>query len=218
MGKIQLITKEQQIILDEIILNDFLRSKFYFTGGTALSSVYLQHRDSEDLDFFSSQKFDNQMIFTIMQEWANKHNFTFESRFAEVVYIFNLTFKNGTKLKVDFGYYPYQRVEKGSDIDGLDVDSELDIAVNKLLTISQRTEVKDFVDLYFLFDKFTIWDLIEGVNKKFKTGTDPFLVGSDFLKIEDFEYLPKMIKPLKLEDLKSFFGQKAKELGIRAVE
>lgn len=218
MGKIQLITEEQQIILDEIILNDFLRSKFYFTGGTALSSVYLQHRDSEDLDLFSSEKFDNQIIFALMQEWADKHNFTFEARFVEVTYIFNLTFKNGIKLKIDFSYYPYQRLKKGTNINDLDVDSELDIAVNKLLVVSQRNEIKDFVDLYFLLKKFTVWDLMEGVNKKFKTKIDPFLIGSDFLKIEDFEYLPKMIKPLKLEDLKSFFGQKAKELGIRAVE
>lgn len=30
---------------------------------------------------------------------------------------------------------------------------------------------------------------------------------------EDFDYLPKMIKPLSLDELKTFFRQKAKEIG-----
>lgn len=217
MGKIQ-FTKEQQIILDEIAKNKWLCSNFYFTGGTALSSVYLQHRFSDDLDLFSTEKFDNQTVFILMEEWGNKHNFTLQSRLNEVVYIFNLLFKNGTNLKVDFGYYPYKRLEKGVDRDGLNVDSLLDIAVNKLLTNSQRGEVKDFVDLYYLLQKFTIWDLIEGVKVKFHIKTDPFLISVDFLRVEDFEYLPKMIKPLTLEKLKEFFRQQAEKLGRKSLE
>ena len=218
MGKIQLLTKEQQIILDEVSQNDFLRSRYYFTGGTALSAVYLQHRYSEDIDLFSQEKLDNQVIFTLVQEFGQKHGFTVQSRSTEVTYIFNLTFKNGVDLKVDFACYPYKRLGKGITLDGVETDSLLDIAVNKLLTVSQRTEVKDFVDLYFLLQEFTIWDLMEGVRAKFKIKTGPFLVAIDFLKVEDFEYLPKMIKDLDLETLKSFFRQKAKELSKRSVE
>lgn len=54
--------------------------------------------------------------------------------------------------------------------------------------------------------------------KKYNIELDIILLGSDFLKIEEFDYLPKMIKPLSLEELKSFFIQKAKEIGSRAVE
>lgn len=218
MGKIQLLTKEQQIILDEVSQNNFLRSRYYFTGGTALSAVYLQHRYSEDIDLFSQEKLDNQVILTLMQEFGQKHGFTIQARSTEVTYIFNLSFKNGENLKVDFAYYPYKRLKKGAVADGIEIDSLLDIAANKLLTISQRTEIKDFVDLYFLLQKFTIWDLIEGVQVKFKIETDPFLVAIDFLKVEDFEYLPKMIRDLDLETLKSFFRQKAKDLSKRSVE
>lgn len=218
MGKIQFITKEQQVLLDEVKQNEFLRSHFYFTGGTALSTAYLSHRYSDDLDLFSQQQFDNQVVFTLLQEWSKKHHFTLESRFVEVVYIFNLTFRNKATLKVDFAYYPYPRLEKGPTLDGLEIDSLVDIAVNKLLTISQRNEIKDFVDLYFLLQKFTVWDLIQGVKVKFNVKIEPFLLGADFLKIEDFDYLPKMIKPLTLKVLKSFFRQKAKDIGGRSVE
>ena len=43
-------------------------------------------------------------------------------------------------------------------MDNLEIDSLLDIAVNKILTLSSRAEVKDFVDLYFLLQKFSLWD------------------------------------------------------------
>ncbi|MBI3290365.1 nucleotidyl transferase AbiEii/AbiGii toxin family protein [Candidatus Microgenomates bacterium] len=218
MGKIQFQTKEQQIILDEISKNEFIRSHFYFTGGTALSSVYLHHRYSDDLDLFSEEKFDNQTILTLVEEWGKKNNFTLQARFAEVVYIFNLTFKNKARLKVDFGWYPYKRLNKEKVLDGIEIDSLLDIAVNKLLTVSQRSDVKDFVDLYFLLQKFTIWDLIEGVRIKFRMKIEPLLLAADLLKIDDFKDMPRMIKLLSLKDLQAFYKNLAKKLGMEAVE
>ena len=95
----------------------------------------------------------------------------------------------------------------------MEVDSLFDIAVNKLQTIHQRNDVKDFVDLYYLLDKFTIWDLIEGVRVKFRMELDPYTVAADYLKVKNFENLPNMIKKLTLGELKSFFVDRAKELG-----
>lgn len=57
MGKVNL-TLKQRIIFDEFRKSNYLKENFYFTGGTALSAVYLQHRESEDLDFFSGEKFE----------------------------------------------------------------------------------------------------------------------------------------------------------------
>src|SRR6266567_8626502 len=102
MGKIQNLTKEQKSILDQVRQDDYLRSRFYFTGGTALSAVYLQHRYSDDIDLFSKEKIETQAIFALVERWSEKLSFTFEGRFAEVVYIFNLTFFNKETLKVDF--------------------------------------------------------------------------------------------------------------------
>ena len=218
MGKIEYLTKEQKIILDEIGSNDFLSSTFYLTGGTALSAFYLKHRYSDDLDFFSFNKFDNQVIFTLIEEWGNKYKFTFNSRFVEVVYNFVLVFKNRKTIKLDFAFYPYKQIESPKTIGGIKVDSLFDIAVNKLLVISQRDEIKDFVDLYYLLQKFSIWDLREAVKVKFKVEVESLLLASDFLKIEDFDYLPMMIKPLRLGVIKSFFRQQAKVLAGSSLE
>ena len=112
MGKISILTQEQKNVLDELVNNKYFKSQFYFTGGTVLAHYYLQHRYSEDLDFFSENKFDNLTVLALMEELKKKLHFNFQSRFAEVVYRFNLEFENDINLKVDFGIYPYKRIEK----------------------------------------------------------------------------------------------------------
>lgn len=218
MGEIHILTREQQIILDEVKKSRFLSTDFYFTGGTALSAFYLKHRYSEDLDFFSEKKINTQAILSLFEDLEKRYSFTFTSEFhQEVTYIFLLKFENGIELKVDFGYYPYSHLEKLDYLNGVKTDSLIDIAVNKLLTVTQRTTVKDFVDLYFLLDKFTLWDLIEGVRIKFRMQIEPFILASDLLKVEDFDYLPRMIKKLSLDELKFFFRQKAQEIGRKSI-
>jgi len=220
MGKVHILTENQKFILEGINQSDYLRNRFYFTGGTVLSEYYLQHRYSDDLDFFCKERFENKVIFALMSDWSKKYKFTFTSRFAEVVYRFDLKCKDESNFKVDFGYYPYSQIEKGKVIKGVLTDSLRDIATNKLITINQRTDVKDFVDLYFLLKNYyTIWDLFYSAEVKFKNmDLDVELIAMDMLKIEDFILLPKMIKPLTLDQLKSFFRELAKKLGKKVVE
>lgn len=84
--------------------------------------------------------------------------------------------------------------------------------MNKLVVISQRSDIKDFVDLYFLLKRLSLWDLIHGAKKKFNLEVNPFLLASDFLKIIDFIYLPRMILPVTLDELRIFYEKRAKEL------
>jgi len=213
-----ILTPQQKQILDQIEKSQFIVSNFYFTGGTVLSEFYLKHRYSEDLDFFSEEKFDFDLVLMEINKWAKDLNFTFTRQVKEVVDIYILKFNDKDTLKLDFGYYPYRRVGKSIKYQEITVDSEFDIAINKLATINQRSSVKDFVDLYFLLDKFTIWDLMEGVKVKFRMELEPWLLGSDLeYAAKDFENLPRMIKPLTLEKLKFFFRQEARELGQKAV-
>lgn len=218
MGQITIITHEQKLLLDKFREEKPLSSKFYFSGGTALSLYYLQHRRSVDLDFFSKDKFDPQNIIDTINTWGEELNFKADYLVIEKTQIFNLTFPNKQTVKVDFALYPYKQIAKVKVIDGLKVDSLVDIAVNKLLSIEQRTEIKDFVDLFFLLKDFSIWDLLDGVKVKFKVKIDPFVLGSDLLKVESFDYLPEMIKPLSPEELKLFFQEKAKQITGRFIE
>jgi len=217
MGQVN-FTPKQRIIFNEVSKSDFLKQNFYFTGGTALSAVYLNHRLSEDLDFFSEKRFDILPISNLISEWRARYKFKVTPEDKEAVKIFNLVFPDGEKLKVDFGFYPYKRLKKGIFIEGINVDDILDIAVNKLQTIRQRSEVKDFVDLYFLLKKFTAWDLMAGAKIKFRMEIEPYLVAVDYLKVDKFENLPIMLKPLTLNQLKNFYKDLAKKLGMEIVE
>lgn len=218
MGKNSILTKEQQQILDLVGKNDFLRSTFYFTGGTALSAVYLKHRESEDIDLFTKNDFDTQEILNYLNEWSEKLNFTITPRIKGPTYTCFLNFPKNVELKVDFSKYPYPEIEQKKIYLGLKVDSLFDIATNKLLTISQRTQVKDFVDLYFLLQEYNYWQLKDAVEQKFRVELEPFLSAQDFLKAESFESLPKMFKKLELDELKRFFREEAKKLGAESVE
>lgn len=213
MGKGSILTEKQKIILGEFKKDDRMSSLFYFTGGTALSEFYLKHRESADLDFFSNVTFDPQILLETVNSWSIKYDFTAKPTFNDPVHVFFLSFKDGDSLKIDFSRYPYRQIEEPKDFGGLRVDSLYDIAANKLLTVNQRTEVKDFVDLYYLMKEFNFWQLKDGVIAKFNMEMDPFLTAVDFMKVEKFQAMPKMFKKLDLETLKNFFRKQAKKLG-----
>ncbi|OGG01648.1 hypothetical protein A2W14_07160 [Candidatus Gottesmanbacteria bacterium RBG_16_37_8] len=213
-----ILTPVQKLIFDQISKSPFIRSNFYFTGGTALSEFYLKHRFSEDLDFFSEKKFEIDQVRREVSLWTKELNFSYKSQQKGFTYFFFFKFKNNKSIKVDFGYYPPQRVEKGKIYKKITIDSLLDIAINKFAAIHQRSASKDIADLYFLLKKFTIWDLIEGAKIKFHMETDPWILSSDLLfATKDINTLPRMIKRVTLYELKNFFLQLALKLGKKAI-
>lgn len=219
MGKISILTQNQRKILDKITQNKYIRENFYLTGGTALAEYYLKHRYSEDLDLFTEKKYETENISIFIKDTAKALNASIETELIEYLYRFQLKFPKGEILKIDFSYYPGNRVEKGKLKDGLQIDSLRDIAVNKLSTIVQRYNVKDYVDLFYLLKEYTIWDLVYGVKAKFNMEMEPWIFASDVLyTVEKFDSMPKMIKPLTLPELKKFFRKKALEWGKTAVK
>ncbi len=217
MGKIT-FTQIQKIIFDAFSKQQHLVNKFYFTGGTALSAVYLHHRESEDLDFFSQEDFENDLIFEFIGRIATKIKAKPKTTLKERVRIFEFFKEDQLLIKVDFALYPYQRLERGTNLQGVSVDSLLDIGANKIMTVMQRTDIKDYVDLYFLLKQHTFWDLLNHSQKKFRLEIDLILLASNFLRINQFDYLPRMLIPLKLEDLQIFYKELAKKIGLTVAE
>jgi len=218
MGKL-VLDEVQRRIFDEFRQNQDLCRQFYFTGGTALSSYYFHHRYSEDLDFFSTGKFPHELVVSFMNQCKKKLDFSATFRIPEAfhIIIYELIFKDTKRLKVDFNVYPFELLEKGPTVEGVVIDSLRDIGANKLMTINQRTEVKDFVDLYYLMKKFTIWDLTYAVEAKFGAKQDLVMLASDILKVEGFSYMPRMIESLTLPELQSYFVGLSKKIARRFV-
>ena len=129
------LTHQQKLVLDAIASKKYF-SQFTFGGGTALSSFYLNHRFSEDLDFFNEQEFDSQQLAIILSSLKKDLKIAkidFRQSFNR--FSFFLHFPNKEVLKLEFDYYPFPPIEKGKLYKNMRVDSLIDIAVNKLFTI-----------------------------------------------------------------------------------
>jgi predicted nucleotidyltransferase component of viral defense system len=218
--KIEVLTQLQEDFLGEIGRTPYLKNNFYLTGGTALAAFYLGHRYSEDLDFFSEKEVDminlNASV-TKLKKFPGVIKADFEQSYNRNLIFFH--FKE-IVLKTEFTFFPFPRIEDGEKQFGLHVDSLLDIAVNKLFTIYQRSTARDYIDLYLICkeNKFEISDLIKKAKIKFDWHVDPLQLGTQFVKSAEAKDYPRMIIDIKPEEWQDFFLEKAKELKSEVLE
>lgn len=146
------LTRRQEEFLAVVLQTPYVLKNFYLGGGTVLSSWYLHHRESFDLDFFSeTEEVNSSHISNWLAGLKDKlgiSDIVHEEQFG--FNFFTLTYTDGDKLKVDFSYYPSERIKKGIVWQGLQIDSLYDIAVNKFHTIATSPRGRDYVDLYFI--------------------------------------------------------------------
>jgi len=90
----------------------------------------------------------------------------------------------------------------------------LDIAVNKLFTVYQRTQARDYIDLYFICreEKYQIEDLLRKAKAKFDWHIDPLQLGTQFMKVTEAKDYPRMLKPIEDKDWQRFFLEEARKL------
>ncbi|MEK9173502.1 MAG: nucleotidyl transferase AbiEii/AbiGii toxin family protein [Patescibacteria group bacterium] len=212
--RFNILTEKQSNFLRVFGEEDFLARNFYLTGGTALAEFYLGHRFSEDLDFFSDKEFDVLGLNVFLKK--NKKVLGFSTVDFQESNNRNLYFLrfDGEVLKTEFTFFPFPRIEESNREKGLMVDSLLDIAVNKLFTIYQRTQARDFIDLYLIYQEkgFRIGDLATKAKIKFDWHIDPLQLGTQFLKVREAIDYPRMIRDLNKTEWQEFFIEEAKKL------
>lgn len=201
----------------ELVSNEKqITQRFYFTGGTALAEFYLHHRLSEDIDLFNENNEVNQSsINAFLKKISSKLSIKKikKSQFLGLV-SYLLIFRDGDGLKVDFNYYPFLRIAKGTNFKNLSVDSLYDIAVNKVHTMFTRTRSRDFVDLYFIMKEsnYTLDQLIKDAKVKFDWHIDRVTLASQFVKAKEISDLPIMLVPFDRNKMEEFFLSLAKSL------
>lgn len=216
-----ILSTNQQRLLKIIGNNKNICQYFYLTGGTALAEFYLHHRLSEDLDFFSEEEVDVQVIFSFLKsvkKVAKLKKIDSQQSFNRNLFFLHL--EGGDVIKTEFTYFPFPRIEKKNKIGGLFVDSLLDIAVNKIFTIYQNPRSRDFIDLYLILQtkKLEIVDLIKKAKIKFDWHVDPLQLASQFLQSKEVRDYPKMIDKIKPEIWQNFFQQEAKKLEAQIIK
>jgi predicted nucleotidyltransferase component of viral defense system len=205
-----ILTSFQKELLKEIGHSN-LSKYFTWSGGTALSFYYLQHRKSFDLDFLSKELLpDDYLLIEIKKITVNLKVKKIEEQkiLNRRQFWFN---KNKETIKIEFVFYPFPSVKKPAIIKefNLKIDSLEDILTNKVHSVFERAEPKDVFDIYCILQKKKIKfsQMFKWAKKKFGAKIDPVLWSAKVL--ESAEKLNN-IKPLILKR-NSFKAQKIKD-------
>lgn len=121
-----------------------IKTKFYLTGGTALSRGYLNHRYSDDLDFFVNQekKFVNLAEDVLRQLSSLKIVINIKSDTYYSIMVED-------KLKIDLVNDSGKHFGNINNLPlYLQTDNIENILANKLIAIIGRDEPKDIVDIW----------------------------------------------------------------------
>lgn len=132
----------QRAFLSCVEIEFLSRDGWYLAGGTALA-LQVGHRISVDLDFFTSERdFDANRI---ERELSERGIWTTTLREKGTLYgLFQ-------EAKMSFIAYPsFRPSDEGVRCQAVRILPPKDIAVMKIIAVSQRGKKRDFVDLYWL--------------------------------------------------------------------
>jgi len=194
---LNVLNKTQVNILNNL---GFLKEKsFYLAGGTALA-LQLGHRTSVDFDFYISKSFSSQ---DLLQD--------FNKEFKEVVVrqaVADTLILTVGNIDLSFFYYPYILLKPTVRLNVIDLASIEDISAMKIAAVVQRGVRRDFIDIYYLLQKFSLKEIVKFTLKKYP-GYQEMLVlrALIYFKDADSENLARKIEVLD----KSFSWEKVKD-------
>ena len=162
------------------LMSENLFSEFNLVGGTSLA-LQLGHRNSIDIDLFGNQDI-NQILFEEKIREFGKVEIYQSSK--------NILITQINDVKVDFVNYKYPLLKEFLVIDNIRMLSTQDIAAMKLNAIMGRGSKKDFIDLYFLLNEFSMKEILNFYTQKFNDGSI-FLVQKSLTYFEDADIQPQ---------------------------
>ena len=133
-------------------------SNFHLVGGTALA-LQLGHRISIDIDMFSEKPFDAKVIVAHLKEKYLAEDLRF---------LTNGVWSSVNNIKVDIMSHQYPWLKPPQNIEGVKMVSAEDIAAMKINVIHGKgTRRKDFADIYFLLEKFSLNKILDFYQQKY---------------------------------------------------
>ena len=177
---------------------------FYLVGGTSLA-LQLGHRNSVDIDLFTQTDFeDNEIIALLKTRYKTEEIFRRKNTIIALV----------DNVKTDFIKHDYPFILPPVTQEGITYLSKEDIAAMKLHAIIQSGKrLKDFIDIYFLLQHFSMNQLIEFFVKKYSY-TNPLIALKAVTYFDDIDENidpPKLLQPLPLQVIKKRILQAAQK-------
>jgi len=178
MLQLQTVKPNTLELLKSLMQKEYLNS-FVLVGGTALA-LQMGNRESIDLDLFSTTDFSSSeilssLLFDYQIVVNNQHTQTLISTINQV--------------KVDFIKFHYPFIRPFVILENIRMASIEDIAAMKLDAITGRGSKKDFYDLFFLLQHYSITDLFSFYSEKYPHQTT-FHVIRSLSYFEDAEIQP----------------------------
>lgn len=128
---------------------------FYLTGGTALGRFYLNHRFSDDLDFFvhhdSHFLEETGRIF----QYLKKHVILDETATLQSDEFVRLWIDEGLRMKIEFVNDTPGRWNETMLFNNFPVDNPANILANKIGAMLNREEAKDVFDIVCIAENFS---------------------------------------------------------------
>ena len=103
---------------------------------------------------------------------------------------------------MDILKYPYKPLNNLIEIDGIRMIVLADIASMKLAAITNRGRKRDFIDLYFLLNSYTLKQMIEWYQQKYATEIFMVLQSLVYFEDADSDIDLNMIIPTNWEEVK----------------
>jgi len=202
------ILPEGQLKLFETLSSLSFIQDFYLAGGTCLA-MQIGHRLSIDFDFFIPADFNTGDIINILTEIGAYQRENEAKNTINVIL-------NG--VKISFFGYRYKIIDEFKNFHNIRLAGLKDIAGMKLEAIAGRGSKKDFIDLDFLLQQFTLKEIFSFHTRKYGTGLSNqyhLLKSLIYFKDAEAEAMPVMIKPLDWEKVKTRIIEHAKQFQIK---
>ncbi len=182
-----------------------LLENFYLAGGTGLT-LHLGHRRSLDLDFFSTEPFDEERLLGQVQRFKE---FSLVARNTQTLH----THVRGTR--VTFLHYAYPLLFSFELFEGVKVADPLDIACMKISAISSIGAKRDFIDFYVVAKQYGIVKVLDLFQKKFeKANYNRIHVLKSLVYFDEAEKdpMPGMLIEISWQEVKEFFQERVPPL------
>jgi len=169
--------------------------QFRLVGGTALS-LLLGHRKSIDLDLFTDQPFDREII--VEKLHATFQNASFKEKKSE-----RLFFTTINDVKVDFVHTFEPFNEPHETIENIRFASLPEIIALKLNAVSGRGAKKDFWDLHELLNHYSFEQMISFYHKHYPQNSSMMIIKSiTYFAEADEDLDPDTLKKVSWSQIK----------------
>ncbi len=192
---LEILPDEQLKLLQLLSGESFIRN-CYLAGGTCLA-LYLGHRLSFDFDFFIPADFDTSQIVSILNGLGKYERGNEEKNTVNGLL-------NG--VRVSFLGYKYDIIDEFTNYGSIRLAGIRDIAAMKLEAIAGRGSKKDFVDLFFLLQHFSLEEIFSFHALKFGVGLNNqyhHLKSLVYFADAEDEAMPRMANPLNWDKVKA---------------